>query len=134
MDATTNALVEDYQQRLAQASASLPAARRAEEPPAPPGMPSPVASVPRRGTGLEIAAVVLLTAGSSIPFVGWLAGAVLLWVSGVRKWWEKLLGTLVRPLGVTLFVLVVAAPFVVDGFLLVRARRRVAPDPSLARG
>jgi hypothetical protein len=63
--------------------------------------PAPLPPVPleRPGTGLETAAVLLLTAGSFVPVVGWLTGAVLLWSS--RRWTtaEKLLGTLVVPLG-----------------------------------
>lgn len=62
---------------------------------------APAAPAPTRppGTGLELAAVLTLTAGSFIPVVGWLVGVVLLWSS--RRWTvtEKLLGTLVVPLG-----------------------------------
>lgn len=61
----------------------------------------PLTPVPARppGTGLELAAVLMLTAGSFVPVVGWLVGVVLLWSS--RRWTtaEKLLGTLVVPLG-----------------------------------
>lgn len=48
---------------------------------------------------LEIAAVLFLTVGSLLLVVGWLVGVVLLWSS--RRWTtgEKLLGTLVVPLG-----------------------------------
>lgn len=51
------------------------------------------------GTGLELAAVLLLTVGSLIPLVLWAVGAVLLWMS--RRWTtrEKLVGTLVVPGG-----------------------------------
>jgi len=56
-------------------------------------------STPRRGTGLELAAVLMLTAGSFLPVVGWLVGAVLLWCSDRWRAGEKLLGTLVVPLG-----------------------------------
>lgn len=51
------------------------------------------------GTGLEIAAVVLLTAGSLVPTLGWMVGIVLVWCS--RRWRlsEKLLATLVFPGG-----------------------------------
>jgi hypothetical protein len=51
------------------------------------------------GTGLELAAVLLLSAGSLVPVLGWVTGVVLLWSS--RRWHtrEKLLGTLVVPLG-----------------------------------
>jgi hypothetical protein len=62
------------------------------------GPTAPVALAPP-GTGLELAAVLLLTAGSFVPVVGWLAGVALLWSS--RRWTvgDKLLGTLVVPLG-----------------------------------
>ncbi len=53
----------------------------------------------RRGTGLELAAVLMLTVGSLLPVVGWVVGVVLLCLS--RRWrrWEKLLGVLVVPFG-----------------------------------
>ncbi len=56
------------------------------------------------GTGLEIAAVVLLTAGSLVPLLGWMVGIVLVWCS--RRWRlsEKLLATLVFPGGAGLAV------------------------------
>ena len=55
---------------------------------------------PRRaGTWLELAAVLMLTAGSFVPVVGWLVGVVLLWTSRLWRVREKVLGTLVVPLG-----------------------------------
>jgi hypothetical protein len=59
----------------------------------------PVLVTVRPSTGLELAAVLLLTVGSFIPLIGWAVGAVLLWAS--RRWSirEKLLGTLVVPGG-----------------------------------
>ena len=55
---------------------------------------------PRRsGTTLELAAVLMLTAGSFVPVVGWLVGVVLLWTSRLWRLREKVLGTLVVPLG-----------------------------------
>ena len=55
---------------------------------------------PRRsGTTLELAAVLMLTAGSFVPVVGWLVGVVLLWTSRLWRLREKVLGTLVFPLG-----------------------------------
>ncbi len=52
------------------------------------------------GTGRELAAVLLLSVGGLvIPVIGWIAGAVLLWMS---TWWtrgDKLLGTFVWPGG-----------------------------------
>ena len=52
-------------------------------------------------------AVSLLTFGSIIPVVGWLAGVLLLWTG--RRWrtWEKVLGTLVIQ-GLTLPLLIKA--------------------------
>ena len=50
-------------------------------------------------TALELTAVLMLTVGSFLPVVGWLVGAVLLWVSSRWTTAEKLLGTLVVPLG-----------------------------------
>lgn len=50
-------------------------------------------------TSLELAAVLMLTVGSFLPVVGWLVGLVLLWVSSRWTAAEKLLGTLVVPLG-----------------------------------
>jgi hypothetical protein len=57
--------------------------------------------------GLEITAVILMTIGSIIPLLGWLAGAVLLWASRRFTIGEKLLATLVVPGGpfVALYVL-----------------------------
>jgi hypothetical protein len=69
------------------------------------GTPPPWASsgpqlVPTRpGTGLEVAAVVMLTAGSLLPVLGWLVGVALLWSSKRWRTSEKLLGTLVVPGG-----------------------------------
>ena len=59
----------------------------------PPLVPQP------RGTGHELAAVLLLTVGSLVPVVGWLVGAVLLWTSTLWRTREKVLGTLVVPFG-----------------------------------
>ena len=54
----------------------------------PPGHPAYQAG--KRGIGLEIGAVVMLTAGSLIPVIGWLVGVVLLWSSGVWRRSEKI--------------------------------------------
>lgn len=63
----------------------------------PPYAPEPALRTP--GTGRETAAVLMLTIGSLLPVVGWLVGVALLWSS--RRWTvgEKLLATLVVPLG-----------------------------------
>ncbi len=53
----------------------------------------------RPSIATETTAVLLLTVGSIVPFVGWVAGVVLMWTS--RRWrtWEKILATLVFPGG-----------------------------------
>jgi hypothetical protein len=61
--------------------------------------PPPATAVRPAGTGHELAAVLLLTAGSLVPVVGWLVGVVLLWTSPRWRVREKLLGTLVVPFG-----------------------------------
>lgn len=57
------------------------------------------ASTRPRGTGVELAAVLMLTVGSFVPVAGWLVGVALLWSSSLWRLREKLLGTLVVPLG-----------------------------------
>lgn len=74
------------------------AAAREDLPPEPSSVAGAPVLVPR-STGRELAAVLLLTLGSFLPVVGWLAGAVLLWTSSLWRGREKLLGTLVVPLG-----------------------------------
>lgn len=93
--------------RLGDPEEIVAAAREGEpslnQPPGPPTAPSwapPQEWAFRRPSiGLEITAVVMLTLGSIIPFVGWLVGVVLLWVS--RRWTvtEKILATLIVPGG-----------------------------------
>jgi ribose/xylose/arabinose/galactoside ABC-type transport system permease subunit len=56
------------------------------------------------GIGLEIAAVLLMTVGSLIPFVGWVVGTILLWTSRRFRVGEKILMTLVVPGGPFIFV------------------------------
>jgi uncharacterized membrane protein len=52
------------------------------------------------GVGLEVAALILLLIGGIVvPFIGWLAGVVLLWLSDVWSKRDKLIGTLVVPGG-----------------------------------
>jgi hypothetical protein len=82
-------------------------AAAATEPPAaaePPGVAGTAAAPARVGVGLETAAVLMLTLGSLIPVLGWLAGAALLWASSRWTRREKLLGTLVVPGGPGLLV------------------------------
>ncbi len=64
-------------------------------------------AAPRRGSGgLEAAALVLLLFGGFLVLVGWIVGAVLLWMSPRWTVREKLLGTLVWPFGLATPVLV----------------------------
>lgn len=63
----------------------------------PAASPEPRAS---RSLTLEIWAVVMLTAGSLLPVVGWLVGVVLLWSSNRWRLREKVLGTLLVPGGI----------------------------------
>ncbi len=59
--------------------------------------------VPAGGPGgLEMAAILLLLFGGFFFLVGWVAGAVLLWVSPRWRLMDKLLGTLVWPGGLAL--------------------------------
>ena len=67
-------------------------------PPPPPYAPPPV-HYRTPGTGLEIAAIALMTVGSIIPIFGWLVGTILLWTSRRLRVGEKLLMTLVVPGG-----------------------------------
>jgi uncharacterized membrane protein len=70
-------------------------AQEAGAPPTMPAMPPPA-----RGRGLEIAAILLISAGSFlIPFVGWIIGVALLWASSRFTRADKLVGTLVPPFG-----------------------------------
>jgi uncharacterized membrane protein len=70
-------------------------AQEAGAPPAMPPMPPQ-----RRGRGLEIAAILLISAGSFlVPFVGWIVGVALLWASSRFSRADKLVGTLVPPFG-----------------------------------
>ncbi|HXF36907.1 MAG TPA: hypothetical protein VNO17_06975 [Actinomycetota bacterium] len=100
---------------------------------------------PHRPGGLEIAALILLAVGGLIvPFLGWVVGVILLWVSSSWTWREKLIGTLVIPGGLfaafaagalgiglglpgragqLLLVLLVAAPIASVAFLGWRLRR-----------
>ena len=57
------------------------------------------------GTGLETAAVVMLTVGSLVPIVGWLVGVALVWMSSRWTQRDMLLGTLVTPGGPGLVLL-----------------------------
>ncbi len=54
------------------------------------------------------AIILLLVGGVVIPFVGWIVGAVLLWVSQAWTLRDKLIGTLVLPGGLLAAIIVVA--------------------------
>lgn len=54
------------------------------------------------------AIILLLVGGVVIPFVGWIVGAVLLWVSQAWTLRDKLIGTLVLPGGLLVAIIVVA--------------------------
>lgn len=103
-------LVEDVSAHIAQARLELPAQDEAAIRNLLEGLgdPDEIAAdarerlgEPRREhRGLDIAALVLLLAGGVVvPFVGWLVGVVLLWVSDTWSARDKLIGTLVVPGG-----------------------------------
>jgi hypothetical protein len=77
--------------------ADIVAAAVENDPPEPPSVPGTQGRRP--GISLEVGAVVMLTAGSLVPVIGWVVGVILLWSSGVWRRSEKLLGTLIVPGG-----------------------------------
>ena len=115
---------------------------------APSSPPDPPADV--RLATRDLLTVVALVVGSLVlPGVGWLIGVALLWSSATWRVSEKLVGTLVWPggllvplalpllpvgsellrspaLALTVISVLVLAPMVMGGWLLLRARRRVA--------
>jgi hypothetical protein len=61
------------------------------------------AELPRTRRGWqETTAIVLLLVGGFMFGVGWLVGVILLWLSDIWTWRDKLLGTLVVPGGLVL--------------------------------
>jgi len=60
------------------------------------------APAPARGWMEWAAIVLLLIGGFVVPFLGWVAGVVLLWASSAWNVREKLIGTLVVPGGLML--------------------------------
>jgi uncharacterized membrane protein len=59
--------------------------------------------VERRGSALDIVALVLLLIGGIVlPVVGWVIGVVLLWISETWTTTEKVIGTLIVPGGLAL--------------------------------
>lgn len=103
-EVTDEAGLRDLLDRLGEPD-DIVAEARESEPEAPPFNPytgpyaPPVQQFRTPGIGLEIGAVLLMTLGSLVPFVGWLAGAVLLWASRRFTVGEKILATLVVPGG-----------------------------------
>ncbi len=66
----------------------------------PPGSYPPPQAASNRLGPLEISAVILLLVGGLVvPFIGWVVGVVLLWVSGYWRTGDKILATLVWPGG-----------------------------------
>jgi hypothetical protein len=116
-------LAADYLRRLRRAARAMPRARRRELPDQfaahiagaraagvvplrrvrdDLGDPRDIAaagSATRRLGVREVAAVVLLLIGGFIFVAGWVVGLILLWGSPRWRWPDKLLGTLVWPLG-----------------------------------
>ncbi len=107
----------------------------------PPGYPrspqqsaAPPAAAAAQGTGVELAAVLLMTVGSFVPLVGWLVGVALLWSSRLWRTGEKLLGTFVIPGGPGLLLLL---GFVVPGrtcFESTTGSVQVFPSPGFDAG
>ena len=65
--------------------------------------PPPPQQAKTRGSGWDVAALVMLLVGGLIlPVVGWFVGVVLLWTSETWSTGEKLLGTLLVPGGLAL--------------------------------
>jgi hypothetical protein len=59
--------------------------------------------VERRGSALDVVALVLLLIGGVVlPVVGWVVGVVLLWISETWTITEKVIGTLIVPGGLAL--------------------------------
>jgi hypothetical protein len=76
------------------------------------GAPRPAAS----GIGaMEICAVILLLIGGFLAGVGWVVGAILLWISPRWRLSDKLLGTLIWPGGVAAVFLVASGAAFVGG-------------------
>jgi hypothetical protein len=88
--------------------ADIVAAAVENDPPEPPTVPGTQGRRP--GISLEVGAVVMLTAGSLVPVIGWVVGVILLWSSGVWRRSEKLLGTLIVPGGPGLALLIGTLP------------------------
>jgi hypothetical protein len=96
------------------------------------GVGYPAAAQPGRPGALEMAAVLfLLFGGIVIPFLGWVAGVVLLWMSPRWTAKDKLLGTLVWPGGLLAPALLVVAG-AAAGLLATSATICTSSDPVAA--
>ena len=93
------ATLRDLLDRLGEPDEIVAAAREGDDPLPPPAPAAPPVAYRKPGIATEVTAALLLTAGSFIPFVGWIAGVIVAWTS--RRWTtgEKLLATLVVPFG-----------------------------------
>lgn len=72
--------------------------------------------------GAATVVLALAIGGLVVPVVGWIVGAVLLWLSRAWRWWDKLIGTLVVPggfLGVFVGGLIAARSGYVSGTVMV---------------
>ena len=88
-----------------------------------------IAPPQRRGGTLETLALVLLLPGSLLlPVIGWLAGVVLLWVSGVWTTRDKLIGTLVVPGGLLGAAYLFLAAGTVQGCVVDTSGRQTCTD------
>jgi hypothetical protein len=100
---TTGAAVADVLERLGRPEDIVGAAAEDTEPDA--TALAPVPPAPRR-RALDTGTVVLLLIGGALIGLGWIAGAVMLWVSPRWRTSDKLLGTLVWPGGLAAVLLV----------------------------
>jgi hypothetical protein len=95
------------------------------------GYPVAAATQPGRPGALELAAVLfLLLGGIVIPFLGWVIGVVLLWLSPRWTTRDKLLGTLVWPGGLLAPALLVVAAAAAG--LLAASETICVSDPVVA--
>lgn len=65
---------------------------------------------PKPRTGLETVAILLMTVGSVVVGIGWLAGVVLMWSSARWTTREKVVGTVLLPGGFGVLLLAGLAP------------------------
>jgi hypothetical protein len=127
------ASLRDLLDRLGEPEEIVAAAREGDDPLPPPVAPPAAVAYRSPGIGTEITAAVLLTAGSFIPFVGWIAGVIVAWTS--RRWTvgEKLLATLVFPFGPAAGLVVMGLGTVTAGRVCTQATVEQA-DGTFAAG